>query len=149
MNYRNHVLKIVQIDIEQFSKFYLKHIDDEREQRLSKYILESANDYLELMQKHSPLQQKRAEHASSIARHKRYETQQRIADYARRDDLFDNDTDKYKIANIAKHIDRTDTTVRNVFVAFAKWEEITITGKLQQYVPKLCNLLMKRHKANL
>ena len=142
-------MKTLQIDVEKFMEYYYKHLTDEQEQIIVKRVLIFANNYLKLMQQLSPLQQKREIHAKSIAHDKRYETKQRIAEYARRSNLFDNDAAKYRIANIAKHINRTDATIRNTFVDIAKDEEIKIPGKLQQHVQKLCELLIKRHRSNL
>lgn len=140
-------MKLIKIDIEEFSNSrYFQNIIDEKDKKLLHFILDCTNSYLENEQKNSDVQIKRRKHAEYLAYSKRYDTAKLIAEYAKRADLFSDDIDKYKIANIARHIGRTDKTVRNVLTDYANAGEIKITGKLQDYAQMLCEYLAKGYK---
>lgn len=139
-------MKILKIDIEEFSKSsFFQNIITEKDRNLLKYILECTNIYLENKQKHSDVQKNRENHVTNIAISKRRATEKLIAEYAGRTDLFSEGINKYKIANIAMHINRTDKTVRNVLTSYANLCGIDVTDKLQDYVFELCTLLIKKY----
>lgn len=139
-------MKILKIDIEEFSKSsFFQNIITEKDKNLLKYILECTNIYLENEQKQSDVQKMREKHVANLAASKLHTTEKLIAEYARRADLFSEGVNKYKIANIAMHINRTDKTVRNVLTSYANLCGIDIADKLQDYVFELCTLLMKKY----
>lgn len=139
-------MKILQINIEEFSKsLYFQNIKTENDKLLLNHILECVNSHLKYEQKDSDVQKKRENHVLNLAIAKRFATEKLIADYVGRVDLFGDDVDKYKIANIAKHVGRTDKTIRNVLTEYAEMYGIDLTeDKLQNHVPFLCDALMKK-----